>query len=73
MCIRDRLTLSTPVPQATLTEVLSAAPVPSSNEHIEHLISIFDEQPEDVTPKPVSSDVISYLTKKFTKENDNFN
>ena len=71
--VPQQLTLSTPIPQATPTGVLSAAPIPSSNEHIEHLISFFDEQPEDVTPKPVSSDVISYLTKKFTKENDNFN
>ena len=73
MSVPQQLTLSTPVPLPTPTEVPSAAPTPSSNEHIEHLISFFDEQPEDVTPKPVSSDVISYLTKKFTKENDNFN
>ena len=73
MSVPLQLTLSTPVPQPTPTEVLSAAPLPSSNKHIEQLISFFDEQPEDVTPKPVSSDVIFYLTKKFTKENNNFN
>ena len=57
------------LPLSSSLEVLSAA---SSNENIEHLIRFFEDQTEDVTPTPVSTDEISYLTRKFTKEKDNF-